>query len=222
MKNFVTCILVIVLLGVCEWTQVQSVVAASSIDIWTAAEQGNIEAIQQHVSAGTDLNAKAPKRGDTPLIVAARLGQTEAAGLLIENRANPNARNNDGNTALHIAAWYCRTEIVKLLLNNGAEVNATSEVEVTWPPKEEDGSDAVSMGTFLLLLIITFILLVGGIQLASGRRRRLQREASMRAVATTAPPYATEKPADGRPLVDISEKPPEDETAKEWEEEGGG
>ncbi len=71
MKNLMTCILVIALLGVCDWTQVQSVVAASSIDIWTAAEQGNIEAIQQHVSAGTDLNAREPEGRNTLLITAA-------------------------------------------------------------------------------------------------------------------------------------------------------
>jgi ankyrin repeat protein len=97
MKSLVTCILVIALLGVCEWTQVQSVVAASNIDIWTAAAQGNIETIKQHVSAGTDLNAKEPAgSGSTPLILAAVYGQTEAARLLIENGANPNAQNKKG------------------------------------------------------------------------------------------------------------------------------
>ena len=125
MKNLVACILVIALLGICDWTQVQSVVAAPSIDIWTAARQGNIEAIKQHVSADTDLNAK-EEGGSTPLIVAAIYGQTEAARLLIENGANLNARDNDGYTALHMAAFFCRTDTMKLLLDKDAEVNAKS------------------------------------------------------------------------------------------------
>ena len=99
-------------------------VGVATVDIWTAAAQGNIEAIKQHVSAGTDLNAKEPAGGSTPLIVAALFDQAEAAKLLIEKGANINAPNNDGVTALHAAAFFCRTETVKLLLDKDAEVNA--------------------------------------------------------------------------------------------------
>jgi hypothetical protein len=93
-------------------------------DIWTAAATGNIEAIKQHSAAGTDLNAKEPSGGSTPLMIAALVGQTEAAKLLIEKGANINAGNNEGSTALLIAAFFCHTETVKLLLDKGADVNA--------------------------------------------------------------------------------------------------
>jgi hypothetical protein len=92
-------------------------------DIWMAAAQGNIEAIKQHVSVGTDLNAKEPYNGSTPLMVAAVFGQTEAAKLLVQKGADINARNNEGSTALLTAAFFCRTETVKLLLSKGADVN---------------------------------------------------------------------------------------------------
>ena len=95
-----------------------------SIDVWTAVAQGNLEAVKQHVSAGTDVDAKEPPGGSTPLIVAATFGRFEAAKLLIEKGANVNARSNDGATALHGAAFFCHTEIVRLLLDKGAEVNA--------------------------------------------------------------------------------------------------
>jgi hypothetical protein len=116
-------ILVIALLIGCGQIA-QSMAEEQTVDIWTAAATGNIEAIKQHISAGTDLNAKELAGGSTPLIVAALLGQTEAARLLIENGANLNARNNDGITALHASAFFCRTETVKLLLNKGTDVNA--------------------------------------------------------------------------------------------------
>ena len=102
----------------------QSAIAAPNVDIWTAAAQGNLEAIKQHVSAGADLNAKEPTWGSTPLIVAALFGQTEATRLLIENGANLNTPNNDGATALHVAAFFCRTRTLKLLLSKGADVDA--------------------------------------------------------------------------------------------------
>jgi len=95
-----------------------------NIDVWTAAAQGNLEAIKQHVSAGTDLDAKEPAGGGTPLIVAALFGQTEAARLLIEKGADVNIQNNDGATALHVAAFFGHPETVKLLLEKDAEVNA--------------------------------------------------------------------------------------------------
>ena len=124
MKNVAAWILVIAFLAVYGQIGPQSMAAVPTIDIWTAAGQGNIEAIKQHVSAGTDLNAKEPAGGSTPLIIAALIGQTEAAKLLIEKGANINAGNNEGSTALLIAAFFCRTETVKLLLSKGADMNA--------------------------------------------------------------------------------------------------
>jgi len=124
MKNLMVSVLVIAILGICQWTWIQSVSAAPDIDIWTAAAQGDIGAIKQHGSSGTDLNAREPAMGNTPLIVAALYGQTEAARQLIENGANLEARNNIGNAAIHEAVSYCRIETIKLLVDQGAEVNA--------------------------------------------------------------------------------------------------
>ena len=102
----------------------EKVARAPSIDIWKAAAQGNLEAIKQHLEAGTDIDAKEPPGGSTPLLVAATFGQVEAAKFLIEKGANVNAGSNDGATALHGAAFFCHTEIVKLLLGEGAVVDA--------------------------------------------------------------------------------------------------
>jgi uncharacterized protein len=98
--------------------------ATARIDLWTAAAQGNTQAIKQHLDAGTDVNAKEPALGSTPLMVAAFAGQTEAARLLIEKGADVNLGNNDRWTALHIAAFFGHPATVKLLLEKGAEVKA--------------------------------------------------------------------------------------------------
>ncbi|CAB1068291.1 Potassium efflux system KefA protein / Small-conductance mechanosensitive channel [Olavius algarvensis Delta 1 endosymbiont] len=131
MKNLMIGVLVIAFLGICQWPWIQTVSAAPDIDIWTAAAQGDIGAIKQHVSSGTDLNARESAGGSTPLIVAALYGQTEAARQLIENGANLEARNNFGNAAIHEAVTYCRIETIELLLEQGAAVNAKNSSGLT-------------------------------------------------------------------------------------------
>ena len=91
------------------------------IDIHTAVMTDNIEAVRQHIAAGTNLNEKDPFGGSSPLISASLFGKTVMAKMLIEARADLNFRNNDGSTALHTASFFCRPEIVKMLLNKGAD-----------------------------------------------------------------------------------------------------
>ena len=124
MKKVAAWIFVIAFLAAYGQIGPQSMAAAPSVDIWTAAARGNIEAIKQHLEAGTDVDAKQPPGGGTPLLVAATFGRAEAAKFLIEKGANVNASSNDGATALHGAAFFCHAEIVKLLLDRGAKVNA--------------------------------------------------------------------------------------------------
>ncbi len=92
-----------------------------AVDLHTATFLGDLETVQQHILAGSDLDVKEPGVGSTPLISAAMFGKTEVAKALIEGGANVNLQNNQGSTALHSAAFLCRTEIVKMLLENGAD-----------------------------------------------------------------------------------------------------
>ena len=64
-----------------------------------AAERGNIEAVKQHLAAGTDVNAKTGS-GRTPLHYAAREGHKEITDLLLANGADVNAKNDEGGTPL--------------------------------------------------------------------------------------------------------------------------
>ena len=52
------------------------------ISIHDAAESGNIEAVKQHLAAGSDVNLKG-KFGETPLHWAAHKGRKEFGELLI-------------------------------------------------------------------------------------------------------------------------------------------
>jgi cytohesin len=97
------------------------------ISIHDAVEEGNIEAVKQHLAAGTDVNTKRSD-GWTPLFMAISYAQKEIIELLIAEGANVNAKSNDGETPLHYVAFVGQKEIPKeiaeLLIAKGADVNA--------------------------------------------------------------------------------------------------
>ncbi len=94
-----------------------------SMSIHEAAGNGDIEAIKQHLAAGTDVNAK-DGGGWTPLHHAAEAGHKEIAELLIANGADVNAKDKLGWTPLFYAAFSGRTEVAELLIAEGVDVNA--------------------------------------------------------------------------------------------------
>jgi len=96
-------------------------VKAPDIDIHTAVISDNMEAVKQHIAAGSDLNVRDPFGGSSPLISAAVFGKSEIAKVLIDAGVDLNFQNSDGSTALHTAAFFCRPEIVKQLLEKKAD-----------------------------------------------------------------------------------------------------
>ena len=76
MKHLLLTTIAAVLLVGCG--ESQPTAKAPDISIWEAAATGNIEAVKQHLAAGTDVNAK-DDVGDTPVDWAAK---KETADLL--------------------------------------------------------------------------------------------------------------------------------------------
>ena len=102
-----------------------------NISIHEAASDGNIEAVKQHLAAGTDVNAKDDLTGLTPLFDAVSSGKKEVAALLIDKGADVNGKIAMGFTALHNAAGNGRYEIVELLIEKGADVNEKNDSGIT-------------------------------------------------------------------------------------------
>lgn len=102
-------------------SETKTKVEAPKVDIHTAVVTGNLEALQQHIDAGTDLNKKDPYGGSSPLISAALFDKPEMVKTLIEAGADLNFQNKEGSTALITAAFFGRPAIVKILLDNGAD-----------------------------------------------------------------------------------------------------
>ena len=101
-------------------------VKAPDISIHDAVREGNIEAIKQHIAAGTDVDAK-DGIGGTLLYMAASNGYKEIVELLITNGADVNAKDDGSWTSLHSAAMHGNKEIVELLIAKGADVNAKAD-----------------------------------------------------------------------------------------------
>ena len=99
---------------------------APVISIHDAAENGFIEAVKQHLDAGTDVNAKDSARW-TPLHYAAVRGHKEIVELLLASGADVNAKDESESTPLHSAAYRGRTIIADLLIAKGADVNAKDD-----------------------------------------------------------------------------------------------
>ncbi|TDT47011.1 ankyrin repeat protein [Maribacter spongiicola] len=115
-------------------TETKAEVMKPEIDIQAAILSDNLEAVKQHISAGTDLNKKDPMTGATPLITAASFGKNKIAQALIDAGADLSAKNNDGATALHTAAFFCRVEVVQSLIDAKADKTAKNNFGMT--PRE--------------------------------------------------------------------------------------
>ncbi|MDE2682390.1 MAG: ankyrin repeat domain-containing protein, partial [Verrucomicrobiota bacterium] len=122
MNRYLTTTLVAALLMGCGKKEETSKSAPPNVDIFKATAEGSLEALKQHIAAGTDLNQRTPDdQKSTLLITAAAFGQAKAAKVLIKAKADLNLQNKDGNTALHTAAFLCHPEIVEALLKAGAD-----------------------------------------------------------------------------------------------------
>lgn len=111
----------------------------SSSAFWTTVFEGNRaqqhnrvhETVKALAQLGGDLdkitNPKDPLQpGRTPLMLAARAGDSIALEALLENGCNPNATNEENENAWHVLRYSCpdedRTKIIDLLLQYGTDI----------------------------------------------------------------------------------------------------
>lgn len=100
-------------------------------DLRDAARYGDLEAVEDFVAVGKDVN-EADESGRTALHYAVAFYREEANGddivrELLGAGADLEARDSKENTPLHYAAGYGRVAAVRLLLEAGASTAAENE-----------------------------------------------------------------------------------------------
>ena len=98
------------------------------ISIHDAAAWGNIEAVKQHIAAGTDVNAQ-DTNGWTPLHLAASRSHEEIVELLIAAGADVNVKNINGRTPLDLANEWKQKQTADLLLKHGGKTGEELKAE---------------------------------------------------------------------------------------------
>ncbi len=97
--------------------------------------------VERLLKAGADANTLTTEEGETVLMTAARVGNSEAVKALVAAGAKPNAKESyKGQTALMWAASEGHADIVKLLLAKGADPKMLSDSRDTTLPKLPAGS----------------------------------------------------------------------------------
>ena len=99
------------------------------VPILAAAYHGNIEAVKQHLAAGTDVDVKGGFADGTPLHYAAANGHKEIAELLIEKGADVKAKDEGGKTPLDVAIQFKELEITNLLRVIGGKTGEELKAE---------------------------------------------------------------------------------------------
>ena len=108
-----------------EQGKILEVLTSSYLDIFEAAEQGNVNDIRYFIEHGAGVNVK-DEEGLTPLHLAANKNSNpEVLKFLVKHGADVNAKAVGGMTPLHAASVNNpNVEVVKFLIEQDADVNA--------------------------------------------------------------------------------------------------
>lgn len=123
-------------------------------DVWSAAESGDVEALQKLVKEGVDLNTVRADDQQLPLALATRNGHAEAVKFLLESGADVDGQDADGNTAALAAAFFGYSDVFEALvgadanlsLGNNIGLVPSSALQMDWGFTNAIANDALQLG----------------------------------------------------------------------------
>ena len=102
-------------------------IATGETPVMTCAGTGSAEAVRMLIARGADVNAKEPTQNQTALMWAAAERHADVMKLLIEHKADLQARTKKGFSALHFSAREGDVDSARLLLAAGVDINIRSQ-----------------------------------------------------------------------------------------------
>ncbi|KAK3607466.1 hypothetical protein CHS0354_015615 [Potamilus streckersoni] len=90
-------------------------------ELQLAIQEGNHKMAEQLLNIGLDLNTAITEQ--TPLTVAAIVGDIEMVKLLLKHGANPLVKDNQGQTAFHVASRFGHIPVLEVLFSHGVDVD---------------------------------------------------------------------------------------------------
>ena len=96
-------------------------VADEGVPLIRAIETGSLDIVKVIVNAGADVDYGADV--ESPLACACRLGKLNIVQYLLQQGANPNARNNDNESALFAAVRSSDQKVVQEIINQDVPIN---------------------------------------------------------------------------------------------------
>jgi uncharacterized protein len=116
--------------------------------IMTCARSGSVDAVRLLIAGDADVNAKEPAQNQTALMWAAAEHHPDVVRMLIQAKANVQARTKNGFTALHFAAREGDIESARLLLSAGVNIDVRSQPDVVTSAAEgeQDSRRSTSAG----------------------------------------------------------------------------
>ena len=102
-------------------------IATGETPLITCAGTGSADAVRTLIARGADVNAKEPSQNQTAVMWAAAERHADVVKLLIEHKADLQARTKKGFSALHFAAREGDLESARLLLAAGVDINIRSQ-----------------------------------------------------------------------------------------------
>ena len=108
------------MLGLLLFATPPSAAANDTIDLFQLVLDSDAKEINRAINAGADINSKS-RAGNTPLQLAAKIGDHQVVSTLLAHGAKVDVRNRVGATALMIAAKYGNSHVVSSLLEQGSD-----------------------------------------------------------------------------------------------------
>ncbi|WP_051197453.1 ankyrin repeat domain-containing protein [Flavobacterium soli] len=105
--------------------------AFSQNSIFSIARKRTAERVLQNFENESESVDRVNEEGLTPLIIACCSGNSKAAKLLLEKKANPNICDANGNSALLYAVQFKNLELVELLLQYDADKSQKDDLGKT-------------------------------------------------------------------------------------------